>query len=197
MVIYKLTNILNGKIYVGQTIQDLKERWYGHCKAISKCTAIARALKKYGKHNFTIEQIDRADNLEDLNKKEVEWIAKLRSNTKGIGYNLTTGGMNAIPSEETKQKMRGPRPMISMKMTGRKPSEETKKKMSEARKNSPHLAKVEEPVLCVEINTVYKSLSEAARSLNISVSNICNVVKGKRKSAGGYTFMYIKGAKYE
>ena len=42
---------------MGQTVQDLKERWYGHCRAVSNCTAIARAMKKHGKVNFTIYEV--------------------------------------------------------------------------------------------------------------------------------------------
>lgn len=216
MIIYKITNKINGKVYIGQTVQDLKERWYGHCRAVSNCTAIARAMKKYGKENFTIEQIDKADNLEDLNKKEMKWIFKLNSMNRSIGYNLTTGGMNAIPSEETKQKMRGPRPHVSEKQKGRKLTLFTKAKMSQAhlgkvfssttreklskaltgiKRNKSTLKKLsdahkKQPIRCIQTNQIYLSAVDAACDLKIKLGNIYEVLKKRRKTVGGFSFVY-------
>lgn len=68
MIIYKITNKINGKLYVGQTIRPLKRRIWNHlCKT---GTAISSALRKYGIENFVIEEIDRAETKEELNKKE-------------------------------------------------------------------------------------------------------------------------------
>ena len=53
MIIYKITNSINGKIYIGQTRQALKERFRQHCKA--KTGAISFSIKKYGKENFCSE----------------------------------------------------------------------------------------------------------------------------------------------
>ena len=63
--IYKITNTINGKSYIWQTIQNVKERFYQHCatkcsKAVSNM-AIHRAIKKYGKSNFTVEVIEEID----------------------------------------------------------------------------------------------------------------------------------------
>jgi hypothetical protein len=49
----------------------------------------------------------------------------------------------------------------------------------------------EKRILCNQNNKIYKSLHQAARDLNLHPSNICNILKGKRKSTGGYTFEYI------
>ena len=72
--IYKVTNKINGKIYIGQTIQSVKDRWYRHCgkSGISKAelnTHFKRAILKYGKENFIIETIEMCDSTE-LNDKE-------------------------------------------------------------------------------------------------------------------------------
>ena len=101
MVIYKITNLLNGKVYIGQTIQEVSQRWKRHCKGNDK-TAIAEAIKKYSKDNFKFEVIDTAETLEDLNKKEESWILKENSISPN-GYNLNSGGLNRIPTEETKK----------------------------------------------------------------------------------------------
>ena len=91
--IYKITNTINGKSYIGQTIQNVKERFYQHCatkcsKAVSNM-AIHRAIKKYGKSNFTVEVIEEIDSA-NLNDRERYWIKCY--NSYNNGYNSTKGG---------------------------------------------------------------------------------------------------------
>ena len=102
MIIYKITNLVNQKVYIGQTKQSLEKRWSAH-KSSSNCIYLAKAIKKHSVSNFKIEQIDSASNLEDLNKKEEYWISFFNSNING--YNLTSGGDSRILSEKSKQKM--------------------------------------------------------------------------------------------
>lgn len=59
--------------------------------------------------------------------------------------------------------------------------------------NLPHK---EQPVLCVELDKVFKSMREASKSVGVPQSNISKVCRGQRKSAGGYTWKYIEGEKY-
>lgn len=91
--IYKITNTINGKSYIGQTIQNVKERFYQHCatkcsKAVSNM-AIHRAIKKCGKSNFTVEVIEEIDSA-NLNDRERYWIKYY--NSYNNGYNSTKGG---------------------------------------------------------------------------------------------------------
>lgn len=93
--IYKITNTINGKSYIGQTIQNVKERFYQHCatkcsKAVSNM-AIHRAIKKYGKSNFTVEVIEEI-NSANLNDRERYWIKYY--NSYNNGYNSTKGGQD-------------------------------------------------------------------------------------------------------
>lgn len=104
MIIYKITNKINGKIYIGQTVGSLNKRWNRHCRKNSGCLALINAIEKYGKDGFTIEQIDSSSTLEELNKKENEWVLKCNSLYPN-GYNLNTGGNNKRWSNETKLKM--------------------------------------------------------------------------------------------
>lgn len=93
--IYKITNNVNGKVYIGQTIQTVKERFYQHCA--TKCSdsvlnmAIHKAIKKYGKSNFTIEVIEEVDK-DSLNDREKFWIEYY--NSYNNGYNSTRGGQD-------------------------------------------------------------------------------------------------------
>lgn len=93
--IYKITNKVNGKIYIGQTIQKIKNRFYQHCaKSTSEEVlkmSIHKAILKYGKHNFTIEVIEEI-NQEDLNERERHWIQFYNSYEEG--YNETKGGQD-------------------------------------------------------------------------------------------------------
>jgi len=91
MIVYKITNKVNGKTYIGQTITSLNERWKNHCAKSSSCRALSNAIAKYGRENFTKEIVDFADSLEDLNKKEEFCINKFNSLAPN-GYNLKTGG---------------------------------------------------------------------------------------------------------
>lgn len=121
MIIYLIKNIINNKIYVGQTINSLNERFYGHTK--HKTGIIGEAIKKYGKENFIIEQIEICNSIEQLNEREIFWI-KFYNCIAPNGYNLAGGGLNKIMHESTKEK-------LSKLKTGQKHSEETKKKLSE------------------------------------------------------------------
>ena len=104
MIIYKITNRVNGKVYIGQTIQRLKDRWYGHCSKNSECPELKAAIAKYGKENFTVEQIDVASDRDELDKKEQYWIAHYGSMNRERGYNLTSGGEHPEVTDEFRAK---------------------------------------------------------------------------------------------
>ena len=95
--IYKITNTINGKSYIGQTIQNVKERFYQHCA--TKCSqailnmVIHKAINKYGKSNFTIEVIEEVEST-NLNDRERYWIRYYDSYNNG--YNSTKGGQDGI-----------------------------------------------------------------------------------------------------
>ena len=127
MIIYKITNTINGKVYIGQTIHSLEKRWVAHCRKGSECTSIRNSIQKYGKENFKIEVIEQVETLEDLNLKEEFWIDYYESTDRSKGYNLTTGGSNAIPTEETRKR-------ISEAGKGRTMSEENKRLLQEAKR---------------------------------------------------------------
>ena len=90
MWIYKITNIQNNKVYIGQTIRPVKDRFNRHINdALNNIidTHFARAIRKYGKENFQIEIIDTAQSQNELNEKERYWIQYYNSVKEG--YNET------------------------------------------------------------------------------------------------------------
>lgn len=96
-IVYIITNSINGKVYIGQTIQSLKDRWYGHCRInCSKNEAdmrIKRAILKYGKENFNIRELERC-RVEDLDAREIYYIDLY--NSFNNGYNSTKGGRSGV-----------------------------------------------------------------------------------------------------
>lgn len=90
MWIYKITNIQNQKVYIGQTIRPIEQRFHRHINdAMNNIldTHFARAIRKYGKDNFVIEEIDSAKTQNELNEKEHYWIQYY--NSVNNGYNET------------------------------------------------------------------------------------------------------------
>lgn len=103
-IVYKHTNKLNGKIYIGLT-KNIKRRWIGKGQAYSGSPLFFKALQKYGWENFEHEILFENLSEEEAKKKETELIIEYRSNQSKYGYNLTLGGECNIPNEEVKQKI--------------------------------------------------------------------------------------------
>ena len=109
MWIYKITNIQNNKVYIGQTIRPIEQRFHRHLNdALNNVldTHLARAIRKYGKDSFIIEEIDNAQTQDELNQKEQYWIRYYNSVKEG--YNETDAiskcGGNTYQSK-TKEEM--------------------------------------------------------------------------------------------
>jgi group I intron endonuclease len=110
MIIYKVTNLINNKIYIGMTTYNLNVRKSAHytCLKNNKSGKFQKALLKYPKENFIWEQIDTANTIEELKQKEIYWIEQYDSYKHG--YNSTLGGdtpwnLGFLCSEETKKKI--------------------------------------------------------------------------------------------
>ena len=89
--IYKITNLINDRKYVGQTVGDPKIRWYNHlyCAKNNPLMVISHAIAKHGEDNFKFEVIENCSE-ENLNDREIYWIKEL--NTFHDGYNSNEGG---------------------------------------------------------------------------------------------------------
>lgn len=94
-VIYKFTNLINNKVYIGQTRRQFRERLAQHVYRMNNDPCyFHKALSKYGLSNFDITILETCENPEDLNGLEIYWIDYYKSNNRDYGYNLTSGGSN-------------------------------------------------------------------------------------------------------
>ncbi len=174
--IYKITNLVNGKIYVGQhKTHNIDDGYLGSGKLLF------HAIKKYGKASFRRDIIEFCDK-ETVNDREVYWVSFLNSTDRGVGYNICNGGRTTSGykhSQETKDKIgnkhRGkkcpPRPpmpdntrlkisrankgkvrsqeirdIITEKLTGKKHSEATLLKMSKSQKGRKHSVETKQKI---------------------------------------------------
>lgn len=91
--VYKITNLINQKSYIGKTIYSIEKRWKEHCRDYKKLECrerpLYRAMNKYGLENFSIKLIEEVD-IKNLSEREIYWIEYYH--TFSNGYNATLGG---------------------------------------------------------------------------------------------------------
>lgn len=110
MIVYKATNRINGKVYIGYTSKTLAARIYAHFRKSINAKEKAfnqpfkLALRKYGKDNFEWEELFSCVTKVEACQKEIEMIEKYNSLSPN-GYNMTLGGEGGIPSEDVKKKI--------------------------------------------------------------------------------------------
>lgn len=194
--IYCVVNKINGKKYIGQTI-DYETRKRHHFLRNSTCSYLKRAMEKYGKENFemlpilTITAINREVCTDVLKKMEVYYIKKYDTFNSKKGYNLTAGeGSSYIRTDEIKRK-------ISESLKGHHPSEETREKY---RQNShvENLGDCRKPVLLYHLNGIfyrgYESVSAAVKDVgnteNPRNAQVNKALKSGIYQAYGYLWRY-------
>ena len=103
--IYMHKNLINGKVYIGQTNQKPEYRWGESGNHYKNCTHFFRAIQKYGWDNF--EHIILENNLtaQQANEKEIYWISYYDATNEEKGYNIQQGGLNRRVAEDTKEKL--------------------------------------------------------------------------------------------
>jgi len=190
--VYKITNKVNNKVYIGITSKGISARWKEHIySAEHGCPfKLHNAIRKYGKENFSIELIDFCNSWEELTEKEQYYISEYKSLQDEFGYNMTEGGdgtFGRTHSEETKEKIR-------QKAIGREVTEATRLKLSEAGKviteareayrNSGNIGSSRrKPVLQYtkdgKFISEYRGVNEASRLTGIHVTTLSNALKGR------------------
>ena len=133
-IIYKATNLINGKCYIGKTEREFKKRMCEHMNPSSapdKEVYFHRAIKKYGKQNFTWEVIYECDDPLILGIMEtMKIIVNHSHHTEGKGYNLTWGGDGHITGYKLTDKTKR---RISKANTGKKRTEKSKERYSKSK----------------------------------------------------------------
>ena len=197
-IIYKATNLINGKCYVGKTTTSLRQRKIEHfCDMRNRLNNIYfhNALKKYGIENFKWEVIFECDDELILNVMETFKIMVYHSHkSEGLGYNLTWGGEGVSGwkhTDETKETLRNymislgddnpakkyeNRIKISNALKGHSCSDETKQKISCKMTNNNNAQKYSEDVIfnVFDLRRNGMSLGKIAKYMNIPKSTICN-----------------------
>ena len=86
--IYKTTNLLDGKIYIGQkkSPRFLGEEYLGSGKHLKL------AVSKYGKENFKVELVEEIDSEDEMDNREIYWISYYNATDDLVGYNISNGG---------------------------------------------------------------------------------------------------------
>jgi group I intron endonuclease len=133
-IIYRITNLITGKIYIGQTKHTLEKRWKGHIKDANGSNSnqyIHNSIRKYGPDNFSIVQIDVAYDPNELNLKEELYIMQENSLSPN-GYNLKSGGYLNTWCQESRDKLSKKR--LEMHLTH---SDELKQHWSDVKKGIP------------------------------------------------------------
>lgn len=208
--LYKITNRENGNFYIGVTSHPLKKRWDEHVRHAKNNVnngIFYRAIRKYGKNNFSVELLFKEYNRKAAIESEILLILELNP-----AYNSTLGGDGTCGhkvSQETRKKM-GKIHIGNKYNLGRKWTEEQKLLMSIKKKGclAPIVSKKmqetrikncldsslsrRKSVICLNDKIIYSSVSDAGRAYNLHKSNISAVCNGKRNSVFGLKFSFLE-----
>ena len=201
-IIYKITNKINKKCYIGQSIYKFNERYPRSGNGIERVyklhlslkqrglkynTHLLNSIEKYGFEAFeTIEMYDIAFSREELNIKEKHYIQLF--NCYKDGYNRTLGGDGKsgwIPSEETRKKILENRPNTKGKNNpfyGKTHTNEAKEKIRQSKLGrNNHNAKT---IICITTGKIFDTVTDGAKYYNCYDTTIVRCCKGKLKSTG-------------
>lgn len=199
MIIYKITNQINNKSYIGKTIKTIDERFKTHLKnAKNKINRrLYDSMNFYGYENFLIEQIDIASSIEELNQKEIYYI-NLYDSIMPNGYNMTTGGDGGYTLEKWSDEDR--RSLYEQQAKNRlwyKVTDETKELMKvSAIKREANKTASQKEIISNKIsltlkrkfasgelttNLIHKSGKEHAGYIEIDIEQVCNLIKSQWK----------------
>ena len=152
---YKTTNAVNGKIYIGQHKGEFNPAYLG------SGVAFRNAVRKYGKHSFSVKFLISGVSVDDLNETEIRLIGLHRKLLgKNRLYNLAAGGMNKIPLGDIGQRISKAKKGKPNGLKGIPKSEETKLRIGEANKGTVHSA---ESVARQKVSRAWYVMTEESR----------------------------------
>jgi beta-1,4-mannosyl-glycoprotein beta-1,4-N-acetylglucosaminyltransferase len=166
MFIYKTTNLVNGKIYIGQC-----KRRVGADRYIGSGKLLQGAIKKYGRINFVREIIE--DGISDpktLDEREIYWIQFFDSTNADIGYNISKGGSSADVSNRLGKTIE--------EQYGKERADEIRKKQSESGRGRKNPMSESTKMKLSKIRLGSKQSQETKDKKSISFSGSCNPMYG-------------------
>ena len=215
--VYKHTNLVNGKVYVGITSRLPEKRWGRNGCNYRSNLHFYNAILKYGWNvGFLHEILYSGLTKEEAEEYERNLIRHFDSANPEYGYNIALGGnsigkmSNAIKNKisiSNKGKRRTLEQRKKMSIIAKETSLERSERFRKIRANFKNwndgIVFTEEqkdlikgntyhPVYCSELDRTFKSISFAARELGLHQSLISKVCKGERKTTGGYQFEYAE-----
>lgn len=202
--VYKITNQIDQKVYIGKTLDTIEGRWKEHCKDAKKrnfeVRPLYRAINKYGAENFAVEEIEECD--PDLaSEREVYWIEKLE--TFKNGYNATLGGdgkhyidydavvasYKALRNVSKVSRQLGiSRSTVHYILKNYNISIISSGEQTQLKSKEKPVAKCDK--ITGEILEVYPSVA-VAETNNKNSRHIGDVCRGKRKTCQGYIWRYV------
>lgn len=197
--IYKITNDINGKLYIGKTNRSIETRFQEHInfsKRAYKNRPLYDAMNKYGVNHFHIEQIDICETDEEASTKEIYWIAYY--DTYRHGYNATLGGEGKqlldLNEEEIIEKYQE---LKSKRAVGRYFNVDEKTIRSILNKYNVPLIDNRKQIAMMKNNKILKVFSgrkEANIFLGISIRSIgiSKALSKMQKTAYGYEWKYLE-----
>lgn len=164
-VIYVITNLVNGKRYVGQTTKTAEWRFNKHCLHSQYKSRVNAAIRKHGRDSFIVATIDQAANRSELDALEIEHIKALRTMEPEFGYNVAPGGVGN--NERTKEAAE----KAAAKLRGRRTPPEQVERMAATKRNRPRTA-AERAVLegMIAANKGAKHSDEAKKKMSLAAS---------------------------
>lgn len=173
-VIYILTNMVNGKVYIGQTTKSLSHRISSHLyssRNINKPSSqiISLAINKYGIDNFDIKILHNDDDLVLLNDAEIYYIGKYNSTDKNIGYNILAGGRNCTRRSRPSR--------VETDECKLKKSKSAKKKWMDAAYRNRYIDSRKELISILKLNSKFEIVCEY-KSESMASSDVLNSYRG-------------------
>jgi group I intron endonuclease len=193
--VYVHQNMTNGKMYIGITSMPLNKRFERNGAGYKHHNVkFWRAIQKYGWNNF--EHILFADHLTEDEANNIESFLIDRLNTIAEGYNCRGGGKAGKLSEHAKQliKEKRAKQIINYESIKKSAEKNKGKKRSEQFKENSRNAKRKymKKVYCLETDSVYESITKAAKELGLSKSFVSQVCNNIISSAHGYHLSFVK-----
>lgn len=187
--IYKITNIVNGKYYVGSAL-SIKQRWYTHKSELRRGvhgnSLLQRSWNKYGEDAFTFEVLEEVSTADELLGREQHYIDELKAYDRSIGFNLRRNASSNLGhefSEVTRRRMSEAHSGTKNSFYGREHNETTKRRIGDATRGSKKwCAKLdEEKVADIRRRIKEESATQAelCREYGVSDSVMSRVCNGK------------------